>query len=241
VANAREAQLRLLYSLLKPAMRTAARFHIPLRTLIELVRLAYFEHLQREGLSHGDIARRFGQTDRNMRSLAKKLKSNFFVAEQEVGLVREVENAIAIHAPTSREDLFARLPHVAPSELDGALASLGSEGRIEPDEAGRWQVPARYHVLSSELFHHRIDALNHFLDGMYRAVLQRLIFDDRERAMVKAITFSAKPSALHAYMTRFEGALRRDIAELEEEAAFEGHQDDRFTLGIVLADAGDSV
>jgi len=238
VASAREAQLRLLYSLLKPAMRAAARFHIPLRTLIDLARLAYFEHLQREGLSHADIALRFGQTDRNMRSLAKKLKSNFFVAEHEVGLVREVENAIASHVAATRADLLAELPHIEPSELDGALASLRREGRIELAEAGQWQVPARYHVLSSELFHHRIDALNHSLDGMYRAVLQRLIFDDRERAMVKAITFSAKPDALQAYMTRFEGALRRDIAALEEEAAFEGH-DERFTLGITLANARD--
>jgi hypothetical protein len=198
------------------------------------VRLAYFEHLQREGLTQAEIGRRLGQTDRHMRSLAKRLKGDFFEAEHEVGVVRELENLVATARPRASE-LRAKLPGVDGEELQRALAALEAEGRLERSSDGRLQAPARYHVLSSEQFHHRIDALNHYLDGMYRAVLHRLVFDERDGAMVKAITFTALPEALHAFIARFEGELRRDVAALEEQAQFDGKDDERYTLGITLA------
>jgi hypothetical protein len=236
VGQLREAQLRFVYSLLKPVVRAAARFHVPMRTLTELLRLSYFEHLRHKGLSQAEIARRLGQTDRHMRSLAQRLRGDFFAAEQQVGLVREVEDLIAAGDKTPAQ-LAAKLPHTEPSELASALEALEKEGRVERGARGALQTPARYHVLSSAQFHHRIDALNHYLDGMYRAVVQRLLLDRREGAMVKAISFSAQPEALQAFVERFEGELRRGIAALEEEAAFGGGAGQRYTLGLSLAHA----
>lgn len=239
VGQVAEAQLRFVYSLLRPAVRAAARFHVPMRTLSELVRLAYFEHLRHDGLSQAEIGRRLGQTDRHMRSLAQRLKSDFFAAEQEVGVVREIENLVASTRPRPGE-LAAHLPHVDADELERALAELRAEGRVETGRDGRLQTPARYHVLSSEKFHHRVDALNHFLDGMYRGVVQRLVLDQHEGAMVKAISFTALPEGVRGFVERFEGELRRGIAALEEEAGFAGKADARYTLGITLARADDA-
>lgn len=234
MAALRQAQLRLVYSLIKPAVKAAARFHVPMRTFAELVRLAYFEHLRHEGLTQSEIASRLGQTDRHMRSLARRLKSDFFAAEQEVGVVREIEDLIAAERPR-REDLARRLPELTEADIERALAVLSAESRIERTDDGHLQTPARYHVLSSEGFHHRIDALNHFLDGMYRAVLHRLVLDQREGGMIKAISFTAQPRALQEFMARLEGGLRREIAVLEEEAQFAGSDDTRYTLGLHLA------
>lgn len=238
MAHVREAQLRLVYSLLKPVVRAAARFHVPMRTVAELVRLAYFEHLRREGLSLAQTAARFGQTDRHMRSLAKRLESDFFAAEREVGVVRELEDLVATRAPLPNE-LAAALPGATSDELERALAVLTSEERVEQGADGRLRAPARYHVLASEHFHHRVDALNHFLDGMYRAVIHRMVLDDRKSAMVKAITFTALPGSVLAFVTRFEGELRQGIATLEEEAQFQGQGDQRYTLGLTLAPGGE--
>jgi hypothetical protein len=58
VAGPGEAQLRLAYSLLKPAVRLAARFHIPIRALVDMLRLAYFELLSQQWLTQAQIARR---------------------------------------------------------------------------------------------------------------------------------------------------------------------------------------
>jgi hypothetical protein len=54
--------------------------------------------------------------------------------------------------------------------------------------------------------------------------------------MLKTISFSARPEALHSFLKRLEGRLRQEIAELEEEAAFDGHET-RFAIGIAASPA----
>jgi len=143
MANVLETQLRLEYSLLRIAVRVAARFRIPMRTLSELLRLAYFEVLRREGLTQSEVARRIGQTDRHMRSLAQKLRSNFFAAERDVGLVREVETLVAEQTPLP-EELPKLLPLFTVRDVQRAVSELLEEKRISYGEGGRLQIDARY-------------------------------------------------------------------------------------------------
>jgi hypothetical protein len=232
VTEIRTAQLRLVYSLLKPAIAMAAQFHVPMRTLAELLRLGYFEVLRRQGLSQAAVGDRLGQTARHMRTLARKLKSDFFSAETEIGLVREVESEIARSSPTL-ERLRASLPGWPEAAVDRAVQTLLAEGRITRDKR-RLTSAARYLVLSSDKFHHRIDALNHFLGGVTRAVAQRLIFEEREEAMVKTISFVARPQRFRELLKSLEANLRREIAALEEDAQFEG-EGRRYVLGIFAA------
>jgi hypothetical protein len=232
VTEIRTAQLRLVYSLLKPAIVMAAQFHVPMRTLAELLRLGYFEVLRRQGLSQAAVGERLGQTARHMRTLARKLKSDFFSAETEIGLVREVESEIARSSPTL-ERLHASLPGWPEAAVDRAVQTLLAEGRITRDKK-RLASAARYLVLSSDKFHHRIDALNHFLGGLTRAVAQRLIFEERDEAMVKTISFVARPERFRELLKSLEANLRREIAALEEDAQFEG-EGRRYVLGIFAA------
>jgi hypothetical protein len=232
VTEIKTAQLRLVYSLLKPAVAMAARFHVPMRTLAELCRLTYFEVLRRDGLSQAAVGERLGQTARHMRSLARKLKTDFFAAESEVGLVREVESEVARNSPTLAR-LYEALPGWAPADVDRAVEALLAEGRIARNKT-RLEIARRYLVLSSEKFHHRIDALNHFLSGVTLAVAQRLIFEERDQAMVKTISFVARPAELEEFLRRLEANLRREVAILEEQAQFEG-EGQRFILGLFAA------
>ena len=203
-----------------------------MRSLAELLRLTYFEVLRREGLSQAAIGERLGQTARHMRTLASKLKGDFFTAEREVGLVREVESEVARASPTAKA-LQAALPGWPASEVDTAIETLLAEGRIIKKK-GHYEMAPRYLVLSSEKFHHRIDALNHFLDGVTRAIAQRLIFEEREQAMVKTISFVARPAKFEELLRTLEANLRREIAVLEEDALFEG-EGKRFVLGVFAA------
>jgi hypothetical protein len=239
MVNVREMQLRLVYSLLKPAVRAAARFGIPIRSIGELLRLAYFEHLSRSGMSVADIAKRFGQTPRHMRSLAQRLKEDFFRAERDVGLAREVEALVAERGP-SEEELVAALSTWEPAEVRAAVAELCGEERIERAADGRLHMAKQYVVLRSDEFHHRIDSLNHLMDGTWRAVLHRLVYDDRETAMMKTISFSALPGELVEFVRRLEGELRRELAALDERATFQGKADSRYTMAITLAPAGEA-
>lgn len=207
----------------------AARFHVPMRTLAELLRLAYFEVLRREGLSQAAVGERLGQSDRHMRTLARKLKSDFFAAEAEVGLVREVESEVSKSSPTPKQ-LYASLPGWSEEEIERALATLIEEGRVVRDKT-RLKTAPRYLVLGSDKFHFRVDALNHFLGGVTQAILQRLIFEERDEAMIKTISFSARPARLMELLRELEANLRRDIAALEEDATFEG-EGQRYVLGV---------
>ena len=238
MVDVREMQIRLVYSLLKPAVRAAARFGVPIRTLSELLRLAYFEHLSRGGMPLAAIAQRFGQTQRHMRSLAQRLQGDFFRAERDVGLTREVEALVAERSPSAAE-LTRALPAWPAGEIDGAVSQLLAEQRIERGADGRLRTARRYVVLSSDEFHHRIDSLNHLLDGTYRAVLHRLVFDDRRTAMMKTISFSALPEQLVELIARLEGQLRRELAALDENATFQGQADQRFTMALTLAPVAD--
>ncbi|MEO1269860.1 MAG: hypothetical protein AAFX99_17375 [Myxococcota bacterium] len=229
-----EMQLRLVYSLLKPAVRAAARFNLPIRPFIELVRLAYFEHLKRQGMSAAEIAQHFGQSTRHMRTLAQRLESDFFQAERDVGLMREVEAKVAETTPTDQE-IAEALPSWRTEEVEMAIAQLLEEDRIERREDGRLQTAQHYVIFSTEAFYHRIDSLNHFMDGAYRAVLHRMVYDDHQTAMTKAISFSSVPSELIAYVAHLEGELRRELATLDESATFQGQAERRFTLMFAMA------
>lgn len=228
------AHHRLIYSLMKPVARAAARFEVSIALLGDLLRVAYFEVLLHEyGLSMSEIARRFGQTERHMRTLARRLQGDFYSPEREVGLVREVERSIAAANPT-RAQLRKQLQVWPAGEIEAAVDQLLREDRIV-DDGARLSTSKRYVVFRSDSFPRRIDALNHFLGGAYQAILQRLIFDNKRTAMIKTMTFAARPEDLQSYVARLEGDLRRELAALEEQAHFDGRADQQFTLSITLA------
>ncbi len=230
----KEAQVRVVYALLRPAVRAAARFGVPVRTVLDLVRLASCEELSRAGASQTEIAQRLGVTTRHVRSFLQRLRSDFFQAEREVGLLRAVEDVVAMKRPTA-EALVSAFPDTEVRDVRAAIEALVAEGRVEMVPDGRLAPTGRYAVLTSEAFHHRIDALNHFLDAAFRAVLQRLVLDEKEAAMIKTITFTAAPEELVAWVRRLEGDLRRDVAALEESATFHGPPAVRYTIGLSLA------
>lgn len=229
----REAQLRIAYSLLKPAVRAAASFRIPIKPLLELVRLAYYEHLHRQGLSTEQIAAHFGQTSRHMRSLAQRMESAFFDPERDAGLAREVEALAA--TPRTTEQLAELLPAWDDEQIRATIDRLIDDGRLERTADGRIHAAQRYVVMRDEQFHKRIDSLNHFLDAAYRAIQRRLVRDDRVHGMMKTISFSATEADLRAWVERLEGDLRRDLATIDEAAEFAGKADQRYTLSFGLA------
>lgn len=229
---ARQMQLRLVYSLFKPAIRCAARFGIPVRTLVELVRLSLCEALVQQGSSTAEIAKRLGLTPRHVRSFRSRLQGDFFDAEKEVGLSRQVEDAVA-DKPLSAKALAQKLPGADRETLDATIAELIAEGRLDRDGSGALSIGKKYVVLTSDTFHQRIDALNHFFNAAYRATLERLVFDNRQTAMLKTVSFNATPDQVHEFMRRLEGHIRTEIAELEERASFDA-RGARFDMALAF-------
>jgi hypothetical protein len=132
-------------------------------------------------------------------------------------------------------EIERRLSSHGALEVRRAVESLVAEGRIERRSDDRLGPGRRYAVLSSAQFRHRIDALNHFLAAVDRAVTERLVEDNRRTAMIKTISFSASADELVASLARFEGDLRREVSVLEESAVFAGREGERYTFALLLA------
>lgn len=85
------------------------------------------------------------------------------------------------------------------------------------------------------------DRLNNFLDTACRAVVHRLVLGDKREAMIKTVTFSAASERVVELLARFEAELRRDVATLEEDLAFEGGSGRRYAFALVFAPVTDGV
>ena len=135
--------------------------------------------------------------------------------------------------------LYSEFSHFPGEHVDTAVRGLLSQGRLELDDQHRLRLGKKYVVLSSDNFHHRIDALNHDLQAVYRSVIERLVTDNSRTAMIKTVSFSAKQDDLTNFMKHLEGRIRQEVAELEETAEFEGEQS-RFSLGVCIAPVEES-
>jgi len=238
MANVRETQSKLVYALLQLAVRGAAHFRIPMRTMSELLQRTYYETLRQQGLSRREIGRRLAQTYNHMTSIERKLSSDLLATERDIGVVRAVEAIVAAQTPLEKE-LPELLPLLAAQDVERAVKELLEEKRIRREEDGRLQIGTRYMLLASDRFEQRIDVLDRLLAGLHQAAMHRLVYDDGQTSMLKTITFSASPEALEALIARFVVELRRELAALNADAQSEGVTQ-RFTFGIALAPAADA-
>lgn len=234
MAQVLESQARLQHALLRFAVRVAARFQIPMRSLSELMRMAYYAELREAGFPHNQIARRMDQTDRNVRYYALRHRENFFATELEPGLVREVEERVCQEQPNLVE-LKAAFPDSTERELSLALKSLLDQERITQRDDQRYELGAAHRGVSDgDAFKEQLDALEPTFGGLYHAVVQRLVHDLSVSARIRSITFNAQEAAVLSFMERFEGDLRKGVADLERAAALSG-RGKPYALNLTLA------
>lgn len=234
----RENQLLLVFALLRSPMRMAARFRIPVATLLDLVRVAYYETLRAQGLSQAEVGRRMGQTSRNMRLIASK-RAELFKEAEGAGAVRDVEALVAERMMLPSEVPAQLRPSYTSVEVLGAIKALLAEKRIEYDEDGRLQGTARYVSLTNDHFSERLKALHEHLDGVHQAVLHRLVFNQHRSVVLMTLTFRAKSASLDALIKRAEAQVQEELVLLEEDAARVGSERS-FTVTVALAPTSES-
>jgi len=230
------SQARLQHSLLRLGARLATRFQIPMRTLSELMRMAYYAELRERGLPHNQIARHMDQTDRNIRYYALRHRENFFAGEVEPGLLRSVEELVAERSPTGAE-LRALLPEANERLLGVVLKDLLGEGRILLREDQRYVAGPMSAGLRHEGFEERLEALEPTLQALSEAVTSRLVYDESVGARIKSITFRGQEGATLGFLTRFEAELRQGLMELEKQADTSGRGQEyalNLTIGPTL-------
>jgi hypothetical protein len=230
-----ELQRRLVYALLKPAMRLCRAFRLPLGVVEELTRMAYFEEIRLQGnASQAQTAMLMGKSLRTVGNLERQYRTDFLAPETELEHTRQVEDAFA-DAPLSLDDVCERVPHIDTDEVERVLDGLTSVGRVHLHGSNgdrQYVLDPTFVSLVRDDVDTQIDGLRHQLDVIVAAVRARF-FDRGQPAMARTLSFVADPEDMEALGDDFVLGLRRRCIEAEE-AALKRKSRGRYAVTFVL-------
>lgn len=226
-----ELQRRLVYAVLRPAVRLARRFHLPLKTLQELCRLAYYEELRHSGgLPQARIAHIFAKSLRTVGSLERQLKGDFLAPQRTVEHSRQLEEALT--EPMHAEALAERLGEPI-EDVQRVLDGLIGAGRLIQHDDGRYSVDHDYRSLVSDALAARLDGLGHQLDVITSTVIERFL-GGRRPAMGRTLSFVATDETIEAFAELLVRTVRAQVGDAEE-AALKAGGHSLYNITLALA------
>lgn len=215
-----ELQRRLVFSLLRPVARLSRLFRLPLKTVEELCRLAYFEELRRGGaVPQADVARVFGRSLRTVVQLEREYRDNFLAPEHEVERTRRIEDVLE-SGPLDAAEVARRLGEDA-AVIGCVLEGLAATGRVARDGDGRYVLNRAFVSLVRDDFAARIDGLNHQLDVVTAAVVERFL-DGARPTVARTLSFVGTPEDVERLGRTLIRVFREACGETEDEALRKG-------------------
>lgn len=215
-----ELQRRLVFSLLRGAVRLAARFRMPLKTFEELCRLAYYEELRRRSdAPHTRIAQIFRRSLRTVGALEKQYRGDFLAPEVEVERARRIEAEFA-DGPRTVAAVAKRLSQPV-EEVQTIADALLAAGRLQSAANGRLALNHDYVSLVRQDLKNRVDGLNHQLDVVANAVGARFL-DGEHTAIARTFALAALPDRAEDLGDSIVRAVRDRCADAEETALKQG-------------------
>lgn len=212
-----ELQRRVIYSLLRPAVRLARRFGVGLKEMKEWVELAYYHQLKEEGLTLDEAADAAQVSRRKVAQLAKRLKINFFSPEHEAGLPRRIEFMLWA-APLTAGRIRQALG-VEDDEVQDALRRLVREERVtqSDDRNPVYSVPRSEFRLYANNWIARVDGLNNQLGSLTNTVFGRFFKQD-DRAFQRTLDLRVRPQDIAQLERLYEDDIFKRLVELDEAA-----------------------
>ena len=219
-ATLSEAEMtgRVIYSLLRPAVRLARKFGISLRDIGKWIEMAYFHELRRDGKTLTDIASLLEISRRKSANLSRMLKENFFAPEREQELARRIEFMVWAE-PMSRARIAQALSDVAEHRVEDALGHLVEEGRIVKQQ-GRtpiYEIARGESRLVDDTWLAKIDGLNNLLETVTDAVYARF-FEGDEKAMARNLEMRVRAEDLPKLRKLYEDTIWPELEALDSDA-----------------------
>lgn len=216
-----EVQRRLVFSLMRGAVRLAARFEMPLKAFEDLARLAYYEEVRKRGdASHQQAARLLQRSLRLIGMLEKQLRGDFFAPEDEVEYARKVEAQFS-DTPQTVEAVAAAIGEEV-ADVQRVVGALALAGRVRKVEGG-WVQDYTLHSLVDRDFSGRVDGLNHQLDAIAGVVSARFLSPQRP-ALARTLAFFMDPEEVEAVGEDCMRYLRERCGAAEESALRKGRR-----------------
>lgn len=224
---------RLVYSLLKPAVKVAAKANLPMGEVLDLLQLAYFEEMRRHHPRElSAIAERLDLSLRSVSTLNRRLKEAFFAAETQVQPARRIA-AILLDGPKTIAELKRAAPEMGERSVKSAVDFLRGNGWVELEKR-RYQLSSRLRSYIDESITRRIDGLNNQMDILAASVWRRFIEGD-DTAIGRSWVFAARPEDIRPFLEETVRKLRHGAIDLEEVAV---GSEDFGRYGITIAFAG---
>ncbi len=214
-----ELEERLIYSLLRPAVRLAMRSRLPMKELIRLAKIAYFQELRAVGLTLQETADALDASLPTAARLSKDLKRNFLRPELEHQLPQRLEFMLWA-GPLSRARLHQVLTDHPPHDVDEALEAMVKEGRVAKVEGGdAFELQAPKVRMVSDEWYARIGSLNHILDNLSQTVTTRF-FDTEpsQHAFARNLNLRVPSAILDRLHRLYEEVLWPSLVAIDEES-----------------------
>ena len=229
-----ELQRRIVYALLQPVAAWCGRFRLPLSTLEQLARLAYYEDLRRRGgATQTEVAERFGKSLRTVVGIERQYRGDFLAPAHEEELARRVLETIA-SGELRAADVAAELD-IDVGEARRALAGLVRTGHASRDGDGRYRRSQPFQSLVRDDLLARLAGLRHQLQ-VISATLDKRFFGRRggKPAVARTLSFLATEEDARALADSLPRQLRVAAIDLEERALENGGHE-QFGLTFALA------
>lgn len=227
-----ELQRRMVFALMRPAMRLCRVFRLPMVTVEELCRMAYFEEIRMRGHhSQAETAELMDRSLRTVGNLERQYRSDFLAPETELTWMRDLEHALS-DAPLTRDQLADRLSDVDGTTLDRLLAGLVTMQRLTAHDDGRYALNRDFVSLVRDDLDAQLDGLRHQLDVIVQTVLQRFV-GDRTSALARTLSFVALPGDMATLSDDLIRELRSRCIDAEERA-LKSNDSDRYAVTLAI-------
>ncbi len=213
-----ELQRRVVHALVRPAVKVAAAFRVPLGDVTNLVQMAYFHSLRSQGLRVKAVGERLAISERTAKRLAKQLRENFLDSERRYDLPVRIEFMLWAQ-PMSRTKLKQVMTGVPSGDIDLAVEQLLSEGRAE-ERPGRTAVLVANRAVNTlvrDSWLNRIGGLNSFLTNLADAVYGRF-FRDEPKTFARTMSFLVADDDVDELSKLFTDVIVPAVQAIDERA-----------------------
>lgn len=223
---------RLVYSLLKAAVKVAARARMPMAELLDLTQTAYFEEIRSHNPRElGAVAEFLGLSLRSVGSLNKRLKQAFFAAERGVQPARKL-TALLLDGPKSTAELTELAGDIDTGQVRTALKLLEKEQWVERT-GKRFGLRTRLRSFVDQELDRRIDGLNNQMEIIAASVWSRFVESD-DTASGRSWVFGARSQDIREFISETIRRLRHGAIDVEELAVEHGDFD-RYGITVAFA------
>lgn len=228
-----EFTARVLYSLLRPAVGLADRFRMPMKDFTGLLQRAYYQAKRARGLTLPQVAAELQMSTRTADRLARSMRENFFVPEQEHELPRKVEFMLW-SGPRGLARLQQLLPEYEPHEVERSLMGLVKEGRVKEVEGRTLMYAAtrRANRLPDDTMAARVDGLNNLMETLLETVRRRF-FEQDQRAGARTVGLRVRRSDIAQIEKLYEEVVWERLLALDNQAR-DADPEDVIEMGLVM-------